>query len=192
MRSLRYWFLSSLSLSRSIDSVITSLSSALSKKVPPYCRMSSGLSSRSCLMKSPTRPSNSGCYRKYNSFWIRNSSYTIVERRLRIRETIRLIEIFWENHQWSVTTITAVHVVNSTLLTFFFSISFFYASMIPLTPIKSWLLMKFSSSCSSSSSSSSYSAPARSSSWSRLCPFSSSSSSWAARAGSTDSTIIIY
>ena len=53
----------------------TSLSSALSKNVPAYFKMSSGLSSRILRIKSAIRPFSSGCDRKYSSFCMRSSSY---------------------------------------------------------------------------------------------------------------------
>ena len=81
----------------SINFLTTSCSSALSKKLPAYYRIFSGLSSSTLNMKSCTMQASSGCYRKYFSFSMRSSS-------------------------------------------FFFSISFFCARMMPSTPIKSWLL----------------------------------------------------
>ena len=75
IKSFKYWFLCSFSFSFSIASVTTSLSSALSKKVPAYFKMSSGLSSRILRINKAISPFNSGCWRKYNSFCMRNSSY---------------------------------------------------------------------------------------------------------------------
>jgi hypothetical protein len=60
-----------------IDSSTMSLNSALSKKVPAYSKMLSGVSSRICLMKRAIRPLISGCFLKYFSFSILSSSYTV-------------------------------------------------------------------------------------------------------------------
>ena len=75
IKSFKYWFLCSFSFSFSIASVTTSLSSALSKKVPAYFKMSSGLSSRILRINRAISPLSSGCWRKYSSFCMRNSSY---------------------------------------------------------------------------------------------------------------------
>ena len=70
-------FLATSLLSYSIAPSTTSLSSALSKKVPAYSRMLSGLSSKIFLTKSAIKPLISGCDLKYLSFSILNSNYNI-------------------------------------------------------------------------------------------------------------------
>lgn len=177
IKSFKYWFLCSFSFSFSIASVTTSLSSALSKKVPAYCKMSSGLSSRILRINKAISPFSSGCWRKYSSFCMRNSSY----------KEKKLLQL----QHYSFKSIRS--------LTFFFSISFFWAAIIPETPIRSWLLMKAFSSSSSSSSSSSASSPAAEASFSSYLSSSASSTalgwsgycSWVVVTGSAGTSDIV-
>ena len=74
IRLLRCSFLAASLRSCSMAASTTSLSSALSKKVPAYSRMFSGRSSKIFLTKSPSKLLISGCYLKYFSFSILSSS----------------------------------------------------------------------------------------------------------------------
>lgn len=82
IRLLSSSFLAASRLSYSMESCTTSLSSALSKKVPAYSRMLSGLSSRIFLTKSAMSPLISGCCLKYFSFSILNSNCHLVKQRI--------------------------------------------------------------------------------------------------------------
>ena len=74
-------FLAASLLSFSIAWSTMSLNSALSKKVPAYSRMFSGLSSRIFLTKRAISPLISGCYLKYLSFSILSSSYAVITQK---------------------------------------------------------------------------------------------------------------
>lgn len=75
IRLLSNSFLAASLLSASIDYSTTSLSSALSKNVPAYSKILSGLSSKIFLTNKATNPLISGCCLKYFSFSILNSNY---------------------------------------------------------------------------------------------------------------------